>query len=328
MRSRTELIGTESDLSSTRTDHPRSEDAAGLSLQISTGSGQNWRRYMVAGIAIDSDVTIESLTAFAASGAIPLVKPLSPENPDFGLDNCVRGWTGGAWRDINVGHVGGATKIRVEGAGTFVVDRRGLISVHDARIIDGVLGDFAEEVLLGPCLAAALAKHRIFLAHASAVANSANEAVLFAGNSGTGKSTIARVMSESAGASWTRVADDIVALKTDGTRLTCLTSFPQLKLDARSMQDIATLPDQLHVKAVYAASLDIRGGPMQTRLSTAELATQFVKHGVGLRVLGPVGIAAHFEFATAASAAICGYRLSWSHRPDALWALEKALNSL
>jgi len=228
---------------------------------------------------------------------------------------------------LHVSHGQGATAIAVEDSTPIFIDQSGVIDARGVRAQRGVADSFTEEVLLGPCLARALASRGVFLLHASAVVDDHNKVSLFAASSGTGKSTMARELARR-DEYLRRVADDIVALTVVDSKLVCLPHFPQLKLDGDELTEIASLPESLEVNALFAASLDQRGGPMLTRLGDAELATQFVRHGVGLRVLDASGVASHFEFASTATGSVDGYALSWSHRPAALWALGAALKSI
>jgi len=108
----------------------------------------------------------------------------------------------------------------------------GVVGVRAGRdVVADLVPDLEESassvVLLGPVLAAVLHQRAMLVLHASAVEVD-GRAVLFLGDKGFGKSTMAVAMKERG---YQLVADDVVAIAFDPERGPCVVpSFPQAKL--------------------------------------------------------------------------------------------------
>ena len=133
--------------------------------------------------------------------------------------------------------------------GRFLVNVEGLgrFFVRDGReICIQPLAAVAEEAirlyLLSGCLAILLHQRRLFVLHCSGVATERG-AVLFAGKSGTGKSTMVSAFLERG---YKIVADDMLALTFDDQgRVVALPGFPQVKLWADSAKALGRSTDGL-----------------------------------------------------------------------------------
>ncbi|MGB1250413.1 MAG: hypothetical protein ACPG8W_07255 [Candidatus Promineifilaceae bacterium] len=136
------------------------------------------------------------------------------------------------------------------------------------------------EALLGPPLLLALALRDIFCLHASAVQYQ-ERAILFLGESGQGKSTLARLLSEYQPQQFRRLADDIVPVSFT-TRLNARLRFPQLKLD-RQAQPGVQFQSEIPIGAIC-----ILGSPTPTVSITRNHAAQallpLIRHTVAARL--------------------------------------------
>ena len=110
------------------------------------------------------------------------------------------------------------------------------------------------EAVIGPGLILALAVHGVYCLHASAV-KTPRGVIAFLGESGRGKSTLARFLAADSGLGWTRVADDILPVEVTADGVDVLPRFPQLKLpdgEQYSSADSECLP--LRMACVLAPS--------------------------------------------------------------------------
>ena len=151
------------------------------------------------------------------------------------------------------------------------------------RTDDGVV----VEAVLGPVLITALATRDVFCLHASAV-TLGDGAVLFIGESGEGKSTLARCLPAS-GSGITRVTDDISPVRGRAGRFEVLPDFPQLKLPAVEQTAWRKWPGGLAANAIYRLNRHEPGGagdrgPSRSRLGPAESFSMLTGQGVASRL--------------------------------------------
>ncbi len=108
--------------------------------------------------------------------------------------------------------------------------------------LPGVSEDRLRAILLSSCLANLLHQRQLFALHCSAI-RTEHGAVLFAGNSGMGKSTLVSAM---LGRGYKMLADDMLALAIDEAgRVLALPGFPQVKLWADSAKELGRPTDGL-----------------------------------------------------------------------------------
>lgn len=187
-----------------------------------------------------------------------------------------------------------ADLLEISGAGRFAICR------GEARIdVDpepGADEDAVSESLLGPALALALARQRVFLLHAGAVLLR-NQGVLgFLGDSGAGKSTLSRLLT-AAGAGVVLVADDLLAVADLAEGGEVLPHIPQLKLPPPAMAGIAGLEPRLPLRGLYA----LAPAPPEARseagapLPPAAAAALLVRHTIGGILFPEDLLAAHLD---------------------------------
>lgn len=187
------------------------------------------------------------------------------------------------------------------------------------------LSNLDREILLGPALILALALRDTWSFHASA-ASFQEKTLIFLGESGQGKSTLAAYLSRSPG--WRSVADDILPVTIEPSGMTVWPHFPQLKLPTESQPWIG-LPEQLPLGAVCvleAAAPNQK--PELHKLSSTQAVQAFISHTAGTRLFTPELLARHLEFSAQAAQQILAYRLTYPHRRDALPRVQELLEKI
>jgi hypothetical protein len=189
------------------------------------------------------------------------------------------------------------------------------------------LSELDRQILLGPALVLALAMRGAWCLHASAVAFRGQCAVLL-GDSGFGKSTLAAFLSDAGQPDWVLVADDIVPLAEDASKIEVLPRFPQPKLPIDEPPGLA-LPERLPLAHLFAlAQRDDEGRPDLQLLPPSEAVQTLVRHTAGSRLFVPELLARHLSFCARATEQVPVYRLSYPHRRDVLPAVKSLLESL
>jgi hypothetical protein len=137
------------------------------------------------------------------------------------------------------------------------------------------------ELILGPGLVLALAVQGTFCLHASAVLTHEG-AVLFAGDSDAGKSTLAARLSAKHG--FQRLSDDITPFTADGTGCFVLPHFPQLKLPPES-QHPAEAPQRYPIARFYLLTECGTEAPVREEpISPSVAALSVCSHAVAARL--------------------------------------------
>jgi len=122
-----------------------------------------------------------------------------------------------------------ALLLRVPGAATFCVANGDSVTVSPAR---GAEADKVRLYLLGTCMAALLMQRDVLPLHGSAV-RIGDEAYVFVGRTGAGKSTLARTFMREG---YAMLSDDVVPIVTGpGGRPYVVPSYPQQKLWSESL---------------------------------------------------------------------------------------------
>ena len=232
------------------------------------------------------------------------------------------GWLGNAWRDVKCWAVKGGYEIDVPGIGdTWLTKDGGSIAIAPEP---GAEEEMVVEVALGPPLILALAHLDTWCLHGSAVALE-DRAVLFLGESGQGKSTLARWLDRNSHQSLRRIGDDILPLAFSGGRLQLLPHFPQLKI-AADKQPAAGWPEQIPVAEAYAlARPNGEEGIAIKELDAQDGALSLLRHTVAARLFPSELMARHFDFCVQAAGAIRIKELSYPLTPEALPKVFKML---
>jgi len=160
----------------------------------------------------------------------------------------------------------------------------------------------------------------VFLLHASAVLSSDGRLVAFVGPSGTGKSTLARLVSTSRGSSdWTLVADDALAVDASGSSCQALVRFPQLKLE-EDEQPGPRLPERLKLDALFrlaTPSSDALARAVRCQaLAPRDGAAVLLSHTIGSRLFCRAHMAEHLGAMSDAAERLRTYDLNYPRVPS------------
>jgi hypothetical protein len=216
----------------------------------------------------------------------------------------------------------GGFLIKVEGSTVFFIAQLGeKIVALDTSI---QLNQFEYEILFGPVLVLALALRSVWSLHASAVMHN-GKVVIFLGDSGQGKSTLAAFLVDSG---WKLVSDDILPVSTIIGGFLAWPQFPQLKLSPNS-QPGPNLPEKLPTgKIILLESSNKMTTPKLGLLSMVEAVKTLIAHTIGTRLFNPDLLGKHLEFCSHSAEKVPIYRLTYPHRNEALPIIKELLESL
>lgn len=204
-----------------------------LTLSGSADPSPHSSNYRLAGrrFAVDRPVNqLESLDMTAGTEITrkPGIRPgRASEGGDLVHDG--EGWVGNSTRRIQSWFDGTSHEIRIGGIGAFSVSVDGTEVVVLERV-GGCDDDAFVNAVLGPVLILVLAIGDVFCIHASAILVG-DCSVLFVGDSGQGKSTLAEALTDAGAGIW-RLTDDVSPLRCVESGVELLSDFPQLKLSA------------------------------------------------------------------------------------------------
>ena len=177
-------------------------------------------------------------------------------------------------------------------------------------------------ILLGPALILNLALNNVFCFHASACILNDN-VFIFLAESGTGKSTIARFIGESANAY--RIADDIVPVKIINDQTTLLTNFPQLKLTTKQHYNGQPINKKVHFMFIKK---DTNAKVSLVELNAIETLKNLISHSIATRLFNVHHLKNHLDFCYQLSLQSTCYQVSYQHSPNSLTELLELLDEL
>jgi hypothetical protein len=180
------------------------------------------------------------------------------------------------------------------------------------------------DILVGPVLVLALALRGVWSLHASAVTCN-GRALLFLGESGQGKSTLAGFLASGGDPESRLVSDDILPVTLDEISMNAWPHFPQLKLPLDSQPGVR-LPERLPVG--WLCLLDESETPFLQRLGTAAAMQLLLRHTAGTRLFPPELLSRHLAFCAQAAARTPIFRLAFPRRMDILPDVEALLETL
>ena len=236
------------------------------------------------------------------------------------------GWVANAQRVVETWSVPAGFLLRVAGGSDFAVSPDGRNIWCACHKLDSEeLTGTDRQILLGPVIVLALALRGTWSLHASAAIHNDN-LILFLGESGQGKSTLASYLANEAG--WRLAADDILPVTIGTAGPLAWPHFPQLKLPMDAQPGVG-LPEQLPISRVCVladASLDEM--PALQRLPASQAIQVILGHTAGTRMFPPDLLGRHLAFCGRAIEQVPVYRLNYPRRREALPMLEKLLEGL
>lgn len=280
------------------------------------------RAYRVAGAKLLTDFDLPVLRTYAAGG--PAVWSAEWDAPQADGGERVFGGLGLIvdGQRLVVCHASATGyRLAVEGIATYwIAPDGGRVTEVE---IDGRCGPATRAMAaLGAPLMLALALRGTFCIHASVVTCRGKMAA-FIGESGQGKSTLARYLGHEGGPEWRRIIDDTLPVAPPrGDSATALPHFPQLKLPDE-MQPSQLAPERLPLSAIYV--LENAGETAIHPLRRSEAALALASQTVGSRLFGRALLAAHMNFCGELAARVPVRRLSYPRTFEALPAVRVAL---
>lgn len=270
-----------------------------IQLACSDGQRETKYRYQICGLIVDSDSPLEPLSRWRIPAKSDPLIPLALPSINLNSANLLYqgpGWLANEFRNVKCWSNQGVLLLQVEGLDDLVLtsDPPTLIRVPTQSTIDPQL---LSETVLGPGLILLLAWQAIFCLHASAVLIDGKTACAFLGDSGQGKSTLAR--SEEAG--WTRIGDDILPLALGATDVQVRPHFPQLKLSPSAQYGL----DQPVQRPLEQLFLLEPQDPTKTQefsaeaLSTKAASLALIRHTVAAKLFPPILLQQQLQFIAA-----------------------------
>ena len=272
------------------------------------------KSYIIAGQGISLTDQFPKLERFQYTGVELNSTPVTPSLPEKIISRS-SGYVARAERIVEIWSARDGVVLRVSGFRDFYISSCGKAILPVVGDTD--LTELEQEVVLGPALALALALGGKWCLHAIA-ASFQNKGMVFLGESGYGKSTLAAYLDEAVKPGWQRIADDILPVSLGEGELTGWTHFPQLKLP-ELMQPSLQLPETLLINHVYLLDPDNSATtPKLKALSSDETVRILLGNAAGSRLFTPELLAAHLAFCAQAARHVTGYRLSYAHQRDIL----------
>ncbi len=206
--------------------------------------------------------------------------------------------------------------LRVTGVDCHVREDGRQITLRASASGESILTD----VLLGPGLILALSLQGCWCMHGSAIRRE-DSAVLFVGESGAGKSTVAEWLSRTDD-DLMRVADDVVAVAVHAGRIHLIPPFPQLQLSAHQQY---TGERPVCIERIYA--LKRTDGIARCRpLHGVAAALTVARHTVATRLLDAPALQRHLNFCSQVTKTTKIYTMDYPHSADSLKQVRRAID--
>ena len=258
-----------------------------------------------------------------ADEVAPFIPPLFLKNE---LLSHIISWVAGAQRQVETWSAPPGLLVRVAGGSDFYLSPDGReirCSSHEQG--NGELSEIDRQILLGPVLVLALALRGTWSLHASAAIYD-DKLVLFLGESGQGKSTLAAYLADEAG--WRLAADDILPVTISSGGVTAWPHFPQLKLPVQA-QPGPGLPEQLSVSMVCVLKeVGMNEMPGLELLTVNQAVKEWLGHTAGTRMFSPDLLRKHLVFCSQAVEQGPIYRLTYPHCRETLPIVKELLESI
>ena len=285
--------------------------------------------YRVAAITLLADAPIAALSPFRLPDMTfaDLGAANGDDTPRAGGTRTFSGpaWIANAERHIESTIEPAGYRLRIDGIGSFSVGAAGDRIALTARAASVDAGTF-EQALLGPALILCLALQGIWCLHASAVRGT-HGVLAFVGESGRGKSTLARYLNDQPAGAWERIADDILPIARDPGSTHVLPHFPQLKQPWTEQYGIDR-HRRIRLDTICVLNPvgdDSRGDLSRQPLHGRALAAALVRHTVASRLFDADLLRRHLHTCTELARDLRGYTLTYPKRWTVLPELEHAI---
>jgi hypothetical protein len=258
-----------------------------------------------------------------AERAVPFVLSALPKSK---LISRTEGWVAGAQRDLETWSAATGFLVRVAGGSDFIISPDGK-EVRCASQQQGgeILNEANRQILLGPVIVLALALRGVWSLHAS-VAIFNDNLILFLGESGQGKSTLAAYLANNEG--WRLAADDILPVSMGVESVMAWPHFPQLKLPMQA-QPGPGLPEQLPIgKVCVLSDAGVDEMPGLELLPASQAVQVWLGHTAGTRLFNPDLLSKHLVFCSRAAEQVPVRRLMYPHQWKALPQIKKLLENI
>jgi len=241
------------------------------------------------------------------------------------------GWVGGEQRDVETWSAPPGILLKVAGGSDFYISPGGHSIVRVGQDRNGNSPEsflrLDREILLGPALVLALALRGTWCLHASAAIFKDN-LIVFLGESGQGKSTLAAYLTIPEDANWRLVADDILPVTLSSDNVDAWPHFPQLKLPVEA-QPGPSLPEQIPISKICVLThADMDKMPELELLQPSQSIQVLLRHTAGTRLFDSALLAKHLDFCGRAAEQIPVYTLTYPHREDILPKVRELLENL
>lgn len=278
--------------------------------------------YRIANVQVLCDRTLALLRGFSvASPAAQSIRTpdwmLSERPPDPAITYKGLGFIADRDRHLYCTAEESGLRIGIQGVGAYAVSRNGL----DIGLLGPGSGSSSlaqVNALMGAPLILALAYRGLFCLHVSAV-RMAGGLVLFAGESGSGKSTVSRRLAELSPDTVALAADDCLPVRLGRKNCNGLPRFPQLKLPIDEQPGVflqAQLP--IHRLFVLAKAGSDTTRVEYRRLTSRRAAVALASHTISSRLYDRQLMSAHLGFCARAQQSIEVIRVKYPHTPAAL----------
>lgn len=281
-----------------------------------------WKKtydYAVAGRKVSFDRPVQRLSAWVQAEKEQGQRTGESNSADP-LNQLVEteGWLLDDFIHLSTHYSPDGVRMEISGSGMFEIDPRGRRIEVVQRPVDE--RQF-EESLLGPPLILALALRDVWCLHASAV-RYRESCLVFLGDSGRGKSTLAAYLAGQAGCSL--VSDDILPIESYAGQVRAYANFPQLKLPVDGVGERQDGPIQvcgffLLEETPQVAMVEVEKGMA---------ATTLIHNTVAARAFNQELLADHLDFCIQAAMNVPIYRLMYPRAYSVLPEVAEKLKDL
>jgi hypothetical protein len=300
-------------------------------IELKTGLGEGVDQlsvYCIAEHLLLTDVPINVLGSYTLNDAAdwsgdPQIDDLSVlcSSP---ITYAGKGWIGNAWRDVECRRSGNGYYLQIADLASFWIAGNG----NHILLIEadpGCSTELLAETALGAPLMLTLALQGVYSLHVSVV-RIGEQLVAFAGESGQGKTTLARFLGFESGPGWQRIIDDTLPFRINGAGdVEALPHFPQLKIED-ALQPVHLIPPRAQLSALYILNTDADEVGVQIEpFGRSAAALAVVQHTVASRLFDHQLLAQHLAFCDAFSAGVPVRQLKYPRRIDHLPLVRKAL---